>query len=139
MAVKEAAVDHIITPDPAEETEMRRLEQEINEIVKTHGRAKLVGPDGEEVPIPQSAFTALAHAARDMASGKTIMLMPRDKELTTQQAAELLNVSRPYLVRLLDAGAIPSTKTGSHRRVLAEDVISYRRTRALERRARLRE
>lgn len=62
---------------------------------------------------------------REVAIGKSFRLIPVNAELTTQQAADLLNVSRPFLIKLLEQGAIPHAKTGRHRRLRAEDVFAY--------------
>ncbi len=64
-------------------------------------------------------------------------MVPTGKELTTQQAADLLNVSRQYLVRLLDAGRLPYTKTRKHRRVRIEDVLAFKEERDVERKSAL--
>ena len=69
-----------------------------------------------------------------MAHGKGVALTPLHAELTTNQAAELLQVSRTHLVQLLDAGRIPCRKVGSHRRVRAEDIVAWRRETELRRR-----
>lgn len=81
----------------------------------------------------------LASVAEVLARGDAITIVPVGKELTTQQAADLLNVSRQYLVRLLEAGQIPFSKVGKHRRLRIEDVLAFKAQRDQERRAKLEE
>jgi excisionase family DNA binding protein len=104
---------------------------------KKHPHCELVGPDGERTRVPEAVFYVLERVAEVMARGDAITVVPIGKQLTTQQAAELLNVSRQYVVRLLDEGKIPHTKTGKHRRLRIEDVLAYQHTRDRERRTKL--
>jgi excisionase family DNA binding protein len=132
--------EHVVSPDPAEHETLGILLDLLTQIAERPARtAKLVGPDGSEVEIPDSAFVALRAVVRDMANGLTVTLIPHDKELTTKEAADILNVSRPFLVRLLDRDEIPYHRVGSHRRLNVEDVLAYREVRAARRRQKLRE
>jgi excisionase family DNA binding protein len=79
----------------------------------------------ELITIPASALTLLYAILQNMAEGKAISIIPSDSEVSTQQAAELLNVSRPHLIKLLEAGKIPFKKVGSHRRILLKELITY--------------
>ncbi len=100
-------------------------------------RYKLVGPNARETLIPESVFRVLEQIVEVMARGDAITVVPVGKQLTTQQAAGILNVSRQYVVRLLDSGRIPFTRTGRHRRVLVEDVLTFKRARDRRRRSAL--
>lgn len=102
-------------------------------------RCKLVGPRGETIALPERVFYVLERVAEVMARGDSITVVPVGREATTQRAADFLNVSQQYLVRLLDEERIPFRKLGKHRRLRIEDVLSFKETRDKDRRAGLRE
>jgi len=81
------------------------------------------------VELPAQARAAVRHLLAQLAAGDALHLTPDEADLTTQQAANLLGVSRTYLVRLVDEGRIPSHRTGTHRRVRAGDLLAYRQSR----------
>ncbi len=82
---------------------------------------------GEVLVVPRAGAIMLAQVLGLLASGQGVFLVPSEAQLTTQQAADLLNVSRPYLIGLLEAGEIEYTKVGRHRRIPYPALIEYQR------------
>lgn len=105
---------------------------EVQSFLQEHRSATVVlqfEDDGTRttVVVPRAVVVSLADVLLNMAQGRAVSIIPAHAILTTQQAADMLNVSRPFLIGLLNAGEIPHRMVGSHRRVLAEDVLAYRR------------
>ncbi|MDQ6727267.1 MAG: excisionase family DNA-binding protein [Actinomycetota bacterium] len=84
------------------------------------------GPDQQPIEVPASVVEVLADVLDHLQRGERVRVIADDEEITTQQAADLLNVSRPYLVGLVDRGEIPSGKVGARRRLKLADVLLYR-------------
>jgi excisionase family DNA binding protein len=103
-------------------------------LAQNEGEAKLIAPSGETLVLPHSVYDVLRRVIHDMAQGRALRIMPVHAELTTQQAADLLNVSRPFLINLLRTEEIPFRMVGTHRRVRLEDLLVYKAHRDAERR-----
>ncbi len=85
--------------------------------------------DGQDaIELPASLGVLLLDALEGMASGSSVAVIRKDADMTTQQAADLLNVSRPFLVGLLESGTIPFHKVGTHRRVRSDAILRYKNT-----------
>ncbi|HQZ34285.1 MAG TPA: helix-turn-helix domain-containing protein [Ilumatobacteraceae bacterium] len=97
----------------------------------------LSGPNGEHLVLPPEIFEVLRGVVDAMASGQAVTIAPVHQRLTTQEAAELLGISRPTLVKLLESGEIPFEQPGRHRRVRLADVLTYRERSSVDRRAAL--
>ncbi|WP_442948078.1 helix-turn-helix domain-containing protein [Nostoc sp.] len=129
MLKQNMSLDSVISPQ-LEAQSIKELERILS--VKDF-QAKLVGANGERINIPEPIYQVLLQVVQAMASGKAISIIPQQQELTTQQAAEFLSVSRPYLIKLLEQGEIPHIKVGSHRRVRFDDLMNYKQQRDVKR------
>lgn len=81
----------------------------------------------EQVSMPAGVFRLLVEVLTQTAQGHAITIIPSTKEFTTQEAADVLNVSRPFVIKLLEEGKIPFHRVGRHRRIKASDLLSYKR------------
>ena len=97
----------------------------------------LSGPNGEHLVLPPEVFEVLRDVVDAMAQGQALTIAPVHQRLTTQEAADLLGVSRPTVVKLLESGEIPFEQPGRHRRVRLADVLAYRERASVERRGAL--
>ncbi|MDX2271002.1 MAG: helix-turn-helix domain-containing protein [Cyanobacteriota bacterium] len=110
-----------------------KLSQVSSRILSAHlggatRQLKVVEEDGSEetVEIPASALHLLVDILAQMAQGNAVTLIPIHAELTTQESADILNVSRPFLIKLLESGEIPYRTVGKHRRICFQDLMAYK-------------
>ena len=101
--------------------------------------ATLQSSEGETVELPETLFDVLRQVSEALISGQGVSVIPMESQLTTQQAADYLGISRPTLVKLLESDEIPFTKVGRHRRVLLGDLVSYMQEFRIQRRTRLKQ
>lgn len=118
------------TPSPAEQAAAQTASRMLARFAG-HERMRVEVRDDEHEEVealilPATAVRLLTDVLGYLAEGRAVAVMPEDAQLTTQQAASMLNVSRPYLVKLLESGQIPYEKVGTHRRILLRDFVAYR-------------
>jgi excisionase family DNA binding protein len=121
-----------ITIQAQEQPAVEKLEQLLN-----RGIPSLVTTSGEKIRLPATVYEILKRAVALMAGGKAVSLIPDNKAVTTQRAADILGMSRPFFVKLLEAGAMAHHRVGNQRRVYLHDVLQYAHKREQERQASL--
>lgn len=114
--------------------EITRLLSELPE----HERAHLK-MGGTDLIVPRQAIELLRRVLTEMAQGNAVTILPVHAALTTQEAANLLNVSRPHLIKLLESGTLPFSKVGTHRRINLQDLLAYKQRRDAENEAAMQE
>jgi len=117
--------DDVFRPSGADGEILTRLDEVLRRAAKGARAPELVS-FGDRVVIPEGVVRALRLVAREMAKGNGVAVVPVHHELTTHEAAALLHVSRPHLIRMLDEGRLPFRRVGSHRRVRFDDVAAFR-------------
>jgi excisionase family DNA binding protein len=100
---------------------------------KGRGMLQVVDPKGQRLELPTTLVDVMYRAAGLLAKGQPVAVLPEEKMLSTQEAADLLNVSRQYLVRLVDAGELAAAKVGSHRRLRVADIVAFKSARDAKR------
>jgi excisionase family DNA binding protein len=133
-----SGLDLEVVLDSKEDLELAKAAQRCIVSSLDHSRAINIAltEDGVErvsespvLRLPPKVLRLFADVLGSLAQGKAIAVMPKELDVTTQEAAIFLSVSRPYLVRLLEEGKIPFHKVGTHRRIRFEDVVRYREDR----------
>ncbi|MDR1427195.1 MAG: helix-turn-helix domain-containing protein [Bifidobacteriaceae bacterium] len=110
--------------------------ENVSQFLATHHRqARLTAPDGTSTPIPGEVFAVLVTVVKALAQGAAVTVAPVSMRLTTSQAAQMLGISRPTLVRLLEDGEIPCEQPHRHRMLRLEDVLAFQRRRRATQRA----
>ena len=125
-----ATLERTVLP-PVESDKARMLA--VVEILGLKNHAVLTSPDGSQLPLPNEVYEALREVVGALAAGRAITIVPHNTVLTTQEAAEMLGISRPTLVKLLEAGKIPYERPGRHRRVLLADLVGYQQRMRVQR------
>lgn len=118
-------------PPPSEQDSKtaREATAKIIPLVREHQSLTLRAVEADHndpIVLPDGALQLLAKILEAMAAGHGMTLIPQHAQLTTMEAADILNVSRPYLIKLLEGGEIPYRKVGRHRRILMEDVMDFK-------------
>ena len=116
----------VFQPSQDDGTQMARLDAALCDAAGRAQHLEIILSDGEHMTLPDGIQRVLAHAVRELATGNGVAVVPVHHELTTYEAAAVLHVSRPHLIRMLDEDRLPSRKVGTHRRIRFDDVMAYR-------------
>jgi excisionase family DNA binding protein len=127
-----ATTPKTVTLPDSEQCQVQTVERLLHE-----GIPALINPSGERIELPKTVLEVLQTAVSFMSHGQAVTLVPENKVVTTQRAADILGMSRPFFIKLLDSGAMPHHRVGNQRRVYVRDVLAYAKRRDHERLAAL--
>ncbi|MGM0381068.1 MAG: helix-turn-helix domain-containing protein [bacterium] len=131
MSSTSIQTENPVTPTESEAKQAQKTGRILAKHIKKNKKLEIQivdnGDEPETLQLPASAGKLLLKLLTELAKGNAVSLIPHHAELTTQQAADLLNVSRPHIVELLEEGEIPFRKVGTHRRIRFEDLLEYKR------------
>lgn len=120
-----------VTPSESDVKLAGKTSKRLADMLKRHSVSSIhileKGQFEESLELPESVAQILVTALEEISKGHAVTLIPMQEEVTTGQAAEILSVSRPFLVQMLNKGEIPFRKVGSRRRVKLQDIINYKR------------
>ena len=123
---------HPISLPEAEQKQVQALEAMLR-----HGSAALISSTGERIDLPNTVYKILRRVVTLMSHGQAVTLIPDNQAVTTQRAADILGVSRPFFIKLLDTGAMAYHRVGNQRRVFLRDILAYAQKRDKDRQAAL--
>jgi len=130
MATEGDIMETIVQPGAVDQAAINSFVEGLDAVGQT---PRLVGPDGASVELPVEIHAVLLRIAEELKIGNGVTVVPVSAVLTTAQAAEMLNVSRPHVVKLLEQGELPHHMVGTHRRVKVADLLAFRDRRDQER------
>src|SRR5215467_8770250 len=122
------ATKELITVFESKQEDVQKLERLLE-----RGATSLIDRSGEKIKLPKAVLEVLRRAVEIMAKGKAVTLIPDNQAITTQRAADILGMSRPFFVKLLETGALAHHRVGSQRRVYLRDVLQFAQKREHER------
>jgi excisionase family DNA binding protein len=115
-----------VRPDQLASSELAAFERLLEPVRRVGQTPQLVGPDGDAIELPRGIHELLRSIVEQLRAGNGVTVIPMHAELTTVEAAALLNISRPHLIKQLEAGELAFHMVGSHRRLRLVDVLAYR-------------
>ena len=126
-------LDKSLIPNQQDVLMAKETRRQLGEVSLGQEESVWMQIEGKMVAIPVAAARLMLDIISRMADGKSMAVIGLDDEVSPQEAAEMLHVSRPFASKLFDAGAFPSRKVGTHRRALASDVLAYKESEKLAR------